>query len=168
MSENFHKPGIRGALSVAIALSIGLLIGSWHRLAEWYGVRTPEPATAATSQAATADSLQTEALPETSRRSTRRDDATKSRHAARLPVAQLDDQQADVIQASTGVAFIPVRNAGTFVGFEIVRNQYDTRFSVGDIIAGINGVPVEDSPAGGELLIIALTDESSYFQFANR
>lgn len=45
---------------------------------------------------------------------------------------------------------------GRFVGYKVSGRSGDYRFAHGDVIASINGQPVEDSAAGSELLLIAI------------
>jgi hypothetical protein len=59
------------------------------------------------------------------------------------------------IYAAVGVAFEAFRTAGAFVGYSVVRS-HDPRLAVGDVVTAVNGDPVEDSAAGGEMLTAAL------------
>lgn len=62
----------------------------------------------------------------------------------------------DVVYAQPGLTLRPERIADRFVGYRVLRNESDSRFEAGDIIAAVNGIPTEDSAAGSELLIAAL------------
>ena len=69
---------------------------------------------------------------------------------------------------SGDVRMAPRRENGVFVGYEIVSAGSDDRFSRGDIIMSINGIPVEDSAAGGELAVAALADRSAEIEIRNQ
>ena len=56
------------------------------------------------------------------------------------------------------VTMAPLRENGVFVGYEILSEGSDDRLSAGDVITSLNGIPVEDSAAGGELAIAALVN----------
>lgn len=59
--------------------------------------------------------------------------------------------------AGTGVTLEAFRLGDAFAGYAVVRS-HDPRLTVDDVITAVNGVPVEDSAAGSELLIAALRD----------
>lgn len=61
-------------------------------------------------------------------------------------------------RAADGLIIEPARLNGNFVGYRVITNFVDPRFVVGDIISAVNEIDVEDSAAGGELLIAALSD----------
>jgi hypothetical protein len=63
------------------------------------------------------------------------------------------------------VTMTPHRVNGMFIGYEVVSAGSDDRFSTGDVITSLNGAPVEDSAAGGELMIAALADRNSKIEF---
>lgn len=72
------------------------------------------------------------------------------------------------IVLSGDVRLMPYRQDGVFVGYEIVSAGSDGRFSAGDIITSVNGIAVEDSAAGGELLIAGLADQEARVQLRKR
>jgi hypothetical protein len=63
------------------------------------------------------------------------------------------------------VTMTPHRVNGMFIGYEVLSAGSDDRFSTGDVITSLNGAPVEDSAAGGELIIAKLADRNSKIEF---
>jgi len=74
----------------------------------------------------------------------------------------------DEIFLSGNVTMAPRRENGVFVGYEIVSAGSDGRFSRGDVITSINGIPVEDSAAGGELAVAALANRNAEIELRNQ
>ena len=71
------------------------------------------------------------------------------------------------VYAGTGVTLEAFRLDEEFAGYAVVRS-HDPRLAVDDVITAVNGVPVEDSAAGSELLVAALRDPAAELAVQSR
>lgn len=69
-----------------------------------------------------------------------------------------------LIRVSNDLAIQALHENGLFVGYQVASSDGDSRFSNGDVIIAIDGSPVEDSAAGGEILSAALASRSAEFE----
>lgn len=74
------------------------------------------------------------------------------------PMGSDSQTQNDATYAANNQVVIgPVyREGGQFIGYRVVGRSGDYRFNNGAIVVSINGIPVENSAAGSELLLIAI------------
>lgn len=89
-------------------------------------------------------------------------------HAGTDSASVANSTSNDEIFLSGDVTMAPHREDGVFVGYEIVSAGSDDRFSPGDVITSINGIPVEDSAAGGELAVAALANQNAKIELRNQ
>jgi hypothetical protein len=166
-NRNIGKPR---AVALFIAILAGLTIGSRERLLALYKIQSGGSWTYMQAENAidSSDLVHESDYSATASRSSgpRNADIDDERQTNTSDRSAL--RESEIIRAHSGLSLIPVRDGDNFIGFKVLQNGTDSRFSVGDIIAAVNGKPVEDSAAGGELLVIALMDQKSIFQFANR
>lgn len=102
------------------------------------------------------------------------DDGTLSRGAARrsvearqhgtIPTTQLDAAIEEMLKSGAGAVLRPERNRFGEFGYRIIEAGADGRLVVGHLIVAVDGSPLEDSPAGSELLLIALENSGSTIQ----
>jgi hypothetical protein len=86
---------------------------------------------------------------------------------AQQRAASADMSEDVVVRVGGGLVVTAERQSGTFVGYRIVESA-NPKFAVNEVIVSINGMPVEDSAAGSELLIIALEDADAQIEFESR
>ena len=158
----------RKALAIAIATVCGLALGSLDQFSRF--VPTSEsPSVAVADQEPSA--IKTEAI-ETQAMSFAPAEAEDERNS-KSPVVRPTHQsvelpETDTIIMSGGLTMLPLREDGVFVGYEIISSGTDDRLTSGDVITSLNGIPVEDSAAGGELLIAALVNPTTEIELRSR
>ena len=147
------------ALTIA-ALLVGAGLGSYDRLSEM--ISNPKPGSQKTIPGA----------PQTG----------NSLGPGREVVSQLDEKptnESDLadstpksndveIYRSGQIQMTPYHSDGVFVGYEVLSAGSDERFRAGDIIKSLNGIPVEDSAAGSELVIAALVSTETRIELFAR
>jgi len=79
-----------------------------------------------------------------------------------------DSYSNDTIFLPGNVTMAPLRENGVFVGYEILSVGSDDRLSASDVITSLNGIPVEDSAAGSELVIAALTNQKTRIELLDQ
>lgn len=79
--------------------------------------------------------------------------------AAEADIDSSDD--ANIVVMNDSTSFERFTLDGIFQGYRVIGGGSDPRFSDGDIIVEIGGMPVEDSAAGGELLMIAMQNPNT-------
>ncbi len=85
--------------------------------------------------------------------------STESRVAELSPVTEPAPAlvAAPIIHAAPGLTLTRVAEKnGKFLGYRVLSAPGSRQLSPGEIILEVNGIPVEDSAAGSELLLIAL------------
>jgi hypothetical protein len=85
----------------------------------------------------------------------------------KMPRVVVGEPRGPQVYAGTGITFEAFRLGDDFAGYAVVRS-HDSRLAVGDVITAVNGVPVEDSAAGSELLIAALRDPAAELAVQSR
>jgi hypothetical protein len=98
------------------------------------------------------------------------DPSSAMRDGALLRHARADESmssQGNRVYAASGVTLESLRSDDVFVGYAVVRS-HDARLDVGDVITAVNGQLVEDSAAGGELLIAALRNPDAALTLQSR
>ena len=83
------------------------------------------------------------------------------------PPAVVGEPRPPQIYAGTGVTLEAFRHGDAFAGYAVVRS-HDPRLAVDDVITAVNGVPVEDTAAGSELLVAALRDPGAELAVQSR
>ena len=78
-----------------------------------------------------------------------------------LPMTATDKVEDPVVLGPDGVKLRAARDDGGFRGYLVLDPGSDSRLKINEIIVEIGGVPVEDSAAGSELLLIALAERGS-------
>ena len=78
------------------------------------------------------------------------------------PVGEFDE--ALRFSTGSGASLRSAKRGARFVGFEVIEAGSDSRLKTGHVIISVNGVPVEDSAAGSELLLAALEDDEAIVQ----
>ncbi len=150
-------------LAIMAAALLGVLLASYDRIASVVTATTTprdtvgqqatssgtaEPATERLSHAPAAEAARTVAAP----------------GATAVAPGEQHVENA-TIRATDGLVVQPSRVGGQFVGYEVIESGDDSQFAHGAIIVAVNGVPVEDSAAGGELLIAALASREPVVEF---
>jgi len=128
----------RHALIYTVALALGVFLAVPHKSTVGKIAAAPEPAADARSSLAPSPQHNPQLTPN-------------------LPRVVVDEPRGPQVYAGTGVTLEAFRLGDAFAGYAVVRS-HDPRLTVDDVITAVNGVPVEDSAAGSELLIAALRD----------
>jgi hypothetical protein len=134
---------------LCVAAVLGSLIASKDRLRQaWFGQFGSSDAE---DRAATDWNDTTVAALPSSRR------ASGTGSAPQLPAAE---EAPSAVYVAAGLRLIRETDDGRFLGYRVVENASDSRFSAGDIITRVGGEDVEDSAAGSERLIAQLLDKT--------
>ena len=92
--------------------------------------------------------------------------------------ARAKEEEAPLLQRSPDEPALPARQGltiapryhvdGHFEGYLVQGRSGDHRYAHGDVITKISGVPVEDSAAGSELVLIALAQPEATIEVLER
>jgi hypothetical protein len=127
-----------------LAVLVGVA-GAWHQRADLTPRALTAPVIAAPVPVATAPAS---AIP-----------ASQALPTAATAVAARVEPSSIVV--SKGMRVGPVHEQGAFIGYRVIENTSDPRFEAGQIITAVGGTAVEDSAAGGELLIAVLRNPNA-------
>lgn len=143
-------------VAYAAAAIVGFTLGSYRYLTP-ASVDRIEDAPSSTSAIVTAAPSQSPTIPVSpGDRGDAQESSTRNRRNE--PKPQNTDESDGLVFAGEGLVLRPAVTGDGFIGFLVVRNDSDRRFSVGDVIVSVNDQPVEHSAAGSELLIASLAD----------
>jgi len=77
----------------------------------------------------------------------------------------VEEPEDSMIFGGDDVVLRPVRRDGLFIGYLVVSSGSHGELTEGRTIVSVNGAPVEDSAAGGELLLAALAGSGASIQY---
>jgi hypothetical protein len=144
---------------VAIALVFGVVLGSLQYLTRYLNVPDMPISGADVNDGAAAESASV-SLRDASNGTL----ATTNQQSVRGNTTGNDTTTDSRIFAARGLQFEPASRNGQFIGYRVIENQIDSRFSVGDIIVSIGQSPLDASAAGGELFIATLLNPDAEVQ----
>ncbi len=143
---------------ILLALFVGLGVGSFDRIRDVVVSVGSRPGAAPTAIDSTARSPPARDLPHNAAITEGPRPAGDPRRPPAVATPMEQDAQ---IRATEGLVFEVARMDGRFVGFRVISNRDDPRLKAGDIVVSVGGSPVEDSAAGSELFIAALSNRNA-------
>ena len=73
-----------------------------------------------------------------------------------------------LIRVSADLTFHPHYIGNDFLGYEVTASSDDSRFAVGDVVIGVNGDKLADSPMDDEYFMASIADKAAVLDIDRR
>jgi hypothetical protein len=153
MRINFSQNDYSFRYLIALAILMGVVLGSWKEIDSRIGDHSTSAGISARDRGNASEIRSGAGAP--------RSVSDRSNQSAGKADTEFDIETAiETIYASPGLKFRPAYDGLNFIGYEVISSSSDSRFSLGDIVIGVNGEKLANLPVDGEYFMASITDTS--------
>ena len=139
---------------IALAFVVGIVFGSWEQISERIRANHPDSNASTRTGGEQVDALETQGDDVAAVIATERSTGSAS-------ADQSEARSINTIYAAAGLRFRPYYEGTEFVGYEVAASPSDSRFAVGDVVIGVNGDLLADSPMDDEYFMASIADQTA-------